>query len=387
MNKKVFMLPLVAMMLTGCGNKNYSALPKGGKEIDMSTEDGALSLAGKLARACQATYTGLGTGIKITETISKFNLDVKNTRYESNEEYPSYNEDNEENIKVKASGSITVAAGGLGGKLGGLKAALTLKDVGLDVNQSYTDNLNHDYDTSTAFSFSKLSTSLYLNEKNLYVDLSNKTIKNFALEMLQKEIGEEIPQEFLDQIFRKSYVQIINDEDAETVVLPEIPVESFQEVGSTFANFIYELAEAEIEFKYDLVTVKEYDDGSLGIGITIPNQLFKELETNEVHNEDPTDTDSLNVEISDDSQFSLAILFGEDGLLKSIGLKGKLQGSSVSDYHYEYGEETKYTDDWGNSTKALFEIDESTVFEYGPQKISFPDFSEYLPLLAEITLE
>lgn len=318
MKKSLILLPLAALLLTGCGDSEEkfepldNNIPSGGKEVDVEKEDEKNDLINKLAGNLKISYDALKTGVSLETVYNLKELSVV---------------DDETKFKATDLGfTFKVTAAGLDKTINEWQIAAEMKDFKGKVV----------VDENKVFEASNINLGVYLDKGNLYVDLANANLVKLA-----NEIADfAFPQ-------AKSYIQLF----AKKLKIENI----FSLIGVSINEKLPELKDKDIE---ELKTEMKAEFGEIKDFIK-----FFDYEENELAALLTYGEDHETLSQKDSMHITGNFVFNKKGEFAKVYLT-----ETIDNFVKEDGKIVE-------SVKASME--EGVVATFGISEVSMPDFSSY----------
>lgn len=340
MKKHLLLLPLVGLLLTGCGEPAEGpvpneGLPAGGTEIDLKDPDQAKKAGEKLADDIKITYQSALTGFEIEGSfkVDQFSLVIEETTVKG----------------IDLGFDYSLKANNLQSKLSDWEIAIEVSKFNgqVVINEEIPE-------AKKIFKATDVSFGIYLDNAIVYADFSNNAFENLANSI----IDYVVPASNLEAVYlavtplfnKVKLVDLvstfgIDDEQ----YIPTVTDEMFLELKEEITEGVEEL----LEYQTSPVAVYDYDGNGLGMLVQYGDG-FENMYTD----------DYGFHQIKQDMLITGDVLFSKAGNLQKINIKESIDNESKKDGKIE--------------SKEKISSEEFATFTYGTGAVEFPDFSTFV---------
>jgi len=397
---KILIALLTGTLLCGCGskdpkNENMYEINEGGTVVDLTNLEQSNTLATK-AKGVMDSATGAdNVGLHLVVENAKFNYEkTSDTDYTVGEF--EVHSDELTKIDFEGKGKLDIVANGLQSatKFSELGAYVGLKEADInfslktdEVETGYYPDENH---LNYEFTTTNLNVEAWLKDSKLYADLSNEAFIEVGNQLFttveEDESESEIIITFEDMLseFIGTFKPIFTfDLEGDPFTYPLIGDDIKSITNSIDVTTIAQMIAAYGDFAKEVLTVKIYDDGSVGLYLDVTkdkvSNIYKKLLILGL-GEDAAlySSEQLDSMVSDELDFlktcnvKIAIVINADGSLKRIGIDADVLANIIS--HDMVGNAFKddTTQDISLKLKSYIKMDYN-------EAIAYPDFSSFEP--------
>lgn len=397
MKKQLLVLTaMTALLLVGCNSSKTGTLPSGGKDVDVTTEDGQATLKAKLNSTVEAYKNLKLDSASLTATTSGVNVSADVKASMTNVGEMSLNaslKDFGAKVELKAARHEK----GEGEEYDSLDASLVAKTTGGSVKLSGSVPGEEEGKTAkldASLSLKGAEVGAYVTGSKLYVNLANDGNQKLA------EGVDAFANKLLGQLKESSFGSLIslalmsddvkdiyNDKEGKFVIadaykehaadanvfldlgkpveFPKIEIEQNEDY-TDFIKTIEDLAAKKVGFSF-----KTYSNNAYGFALAMDKESLKKMilaENDKDAQETVTQIDKYIGKFS----LNADIYFNKDLLLESAGVSFNLEGSLDKEV---LGEEASMFESF--SAKLSAKGSEKMEIKYNNAKVDFPSFEGY----------